>query len=96
MSEAVTRRCTVKYVFLKMSQNLLENSRATVPRPEACNFVKKETPTEVFSSKFVNFVRTIFLLEHLRWLLLRCLQDNEEEFETILDDNERKCQETSS
>ena len=36
----------------------------------ACNFIKKETLTKVFSCEFAEFLRTPFLTEHLRWLLL--------------------------
>ena len=35
-SEAVVRRCSVKHVFLKISQNSQENA-------EAGSFIKKET-----------------------------------------------------
>ena len=44
----------MKRVFLKISQNLQENNCARVSFP--VNFVK--------------FLRTLFLTEHLRWLLL--------------------------
>ena len=38
--------------------------------PEACNFIKKETLAQVFSCEFCEFLKTPFLAEHLRWLLL--------------------------
>ena len=39
--------------------------------PQACNFIKKETLAQVFSYEFfANFLRTPFLTEHLRRLLL--------------------------
>ena len=52
--EAVSQRCSIKRVFLKISQNSQENNCARVSFP--VNFVK--------------FLRTLFLTEHLRWLLL--------------------------
>ena len=64
-SEAVARRCSVKKVFLEISQNSQENTCARV-----CNFVKKETLAQVFPVNFAKFLRTPFPTEHLRWLLL--------------------------
>ena len=56
ITEAVARRYTVKNVFLKILQNSYENNCVVVlfliMRPEACNFVKKETATKVFSCEF--------------------------------------------
>ena len=55
-SEAVTRRCSVKKV-LEISQNSQENTCVRVSflkscRPQACNFIKKETLPQVFSCEF--------------------------------------------
>ena len=36
----------------------------------ACNFTKKDTPTQVFSSEFCAVFKNNFSTEHLRWLLL--------------------------
>ena len=36
----------------------------------AFNFIKIETPTQVFSCEFAKFLRTKFFIEYLRWLLL--------------------------
>ena len=74
-TEAVVRRCSVKKVFLEMSQNSQENTCARVAflillQAEVCNFIKKETLAEVFSVNFVKFLRILFLIEHLWWLLL--------------------------
>ena len=47
IKEAVTRRCSVKKMFLEISQNSQKNTCARVSflikLPEACNFIKKET-----------------------------------------------------
>ena len=43
--EAVTQRCSVKEVSLEISQNSQET-------PETCNFIKSETPAQVFSCVF--------------------------------------------
>ena len=55
--EAVTSRCSVKKVFLKISQNSQENTCVNVPfslklEAQACNFIKKETLAQVFSYEF--------------------------------------------
>ena len=59
-------RCSIKKVFLKISQNSQENTCARVSfsiklQATACIFIKKETLTEVFSCKFWEILRTIFL-----------------------------------
>ena len=72
--EAVVRSCSVKKVFLEISQNSKESTCARVSflikRLWLWDFIKKETLTQVFSCNFVKFLRTPFLTEHLRWLLL--------------------------
>ena len=40
------------------------------PLSEACNFVKKESPTQVFSCEFCKIFKNTFFVEHLRWMLL--------------------------
>ena len=49
--EAVARSCSVKKVFLEILQNSQENTCARV-----CNFIKKETLTQLFSCKFCEIV----------------------------------------
>ena len=51
LSEDVTQRCSVKKVFLEISQN-----SAT----RACNFIKKETLAQVFSCEFCEISKNIF------------------------------------
>ena len=53
-----------------------------IKRPEACNFIKKETLAQVFSCEFCKISKNTFFTEHLRWLLLHsyttqsCLSQN--------------------
>ena len=54
MTEAVVRRCSVKKVFLEISQNLQENTCARV------NFIKKETLAQVFSCEFCEISKNTF------------------------------------
>ena len=56
-SEAVAR-CSVKKVFLEISQNSQENTCARVS--EACNFIKKETLAQVFSCEFCEISKNPF------------------------------------
>ena len=65
---AVVRRCSVKKVFLEITQNLQKNTCARVfffykaagLKPEACNFIKEETLAFVFSCEFCNISKNTF------------------------------------
>ena len=59
--------CFVKNVFLKILQNSQEN---TCARVQVCNFIKKETLSQVFSCEFCEILKNTFFIEHFRWLLL--------------------------
>ena len=51
-TNVVVQRCSIKKVFLKVSQNAQENTYAKVSfliKLQACNFIKKETLLQVFS-----------------------------------------------
>ena len=62
ITEAVVRRCSVKKVFLEISQNLhlcqrhLFNKVADL----ACNFIKKESLAQVFFSEFCEISKNTF------------------------------------
>ena len=60
-------------LFLSMiaSIKLLQmQSSVGVWRPEACNFINKETLAQAFSCEFCEISKSTFLSEHLRWLIL--------------------------
>ena len=57
--EAVAQRCSVKKVFLKISQNSKENTKAFN--------VINETLAQVFSCEFCELFKNTFLTEHL-WM----------------------------
>ena len=63
-SEAVARRCSVKKVLLEISQNSQENTCARVSflikLQASCNFIKKETLAQVFSSEFCEISKNTF------------------------------------
>ena len=63
--EAVAKRCSVKIVFLEISQNSQENTCARVSfiiklQASACNFIKKETLAQVFSCEFCEISKNTF------------------------------------
>ena len=55
--EAVVQRCSMKKMFLEISQNFTAK--------HLCQGL-------CFPVNFVKFLRSPFLTEHLRWLLLKC------------------------
>ena len=67
--EAVARRCSVKKVFLKISQNSQPVSFLIKLRP--ATLLKKRLQHRCLLVSFVKFLRTPFFIEHLRWLLLK-------------------------
>ena len=68
------RRCSIKNVFLDISQNSQENACVGFSflkscRSQACNLIKKETPTQVYFCEFFKIFKNTFFIEHLQWLL---------------------------
>ena len=58
LSEAVSQRCSVKKVFLEISQNSQENTCARVSF--LINFIIKEILTQVFSCEFCEISKNTF------------------------------------
>ena len=59
------RKCSVKKVFLKGFTNLTGKHQENT-RPQECNFIKKENPTQAFSLEIWEILKNIFFKEHLR------------------------------
>ena len=64
-AEVVGKRCSVKQVFLEISQNSQENTCVRVSfviklQASDCNFIKKEIPTQVFSCEFCKTSKNTF------------------------------------
>ena len=62
---AVVQRCSVKMVFLEISQNSQENTCDRVSfliklQASASNFIKKETLAQVFSCEFCEISKNTF------------------------------------
>ena len=70
----VAKKCSVKKVFLEISQNSQENISARVTffflGLSPATLLKKRIRHRCFPLNFVKFLRTPFLTEHLWWLLL--------------------------
>ena len=64
MREAGVQTCSVKKVFLEISQNSQENTCARasflIVAGGACNFIKKETLAQVFSCEFCEISKNTF------------------------------------
>ena len=71
-SEGITRKCSVKKLFLEISQYSQENTcaRVSFESCRVCNFIKKDTLPRCFPGNFAKFARISFLTEHLRLLFL--------------------------
>ena len=71
LTEEVAQRCSSKKVFVEISQNSQENTCArfsfTLRR---ATLLKKRLWHRCFPMNFAKFLRTPFLTERLRWLLL--------------------------
>ena len=70
-TEAVTQRCSIKNMFLKISQNLLENTCARVSfliklqaAPET--LFKKEFLAQLFYSEFCEFFKDSYFEKYLQ------------------------------
>ena len=59
------QRCSVKKVFLEISQNSQENTCARVSILIKLNFIKKETLAQVFSFDFCEISKNTFFTEHV-------------------------------
>ena len=62
--EAVVRRCSVKKLFLEISQNSQESTLARdtflMKLQKACNFINKESLAQVFSCEFCEISKNTF------------------------------------
>ena len=53
-----------------MKASMLESPFNKVAGLSVCNFIKKETPAQMFPVNIAKILRTAFCIEHLPWLLL--------------------------
>ena len=64
LKKAVVQRCSVKKMYVEISQNSQKNTCARV-WAEAYNFIKKEALTQVFSCEFCGTSKNTFLYKTL-------------------------------
>ena len=75
--EAVVQKCSVKKVFLEISEHTQENTCARVSffnkvaGLKPATLLKKRLWHRCFPMNAVKFLRTPFHIEHLWWLLLK-------------------------
>ena len=82
-AEALVRSCSVSvlrntFTGKHLCQSLFINKVASVQIKKET--IKKETLAQVFSCKFAKFQRTLFLTEHLQWLLLHMLSSKTSQY----------------
>ena len=76
LEAAIPTRSCFLYVFCKVG--VLSNfGKLTKTHPcrslfliKACNLIKNDNPTQVFSCQFCKIFKNTFFIEHLQWLLL--------------------------
>ena len=82
-------RCSFVFFLNRCSCNILDTHKKismlkslfnTVRSLKACNFNKKETPTQEFSCEYHKIFKNSFFIEHLQWLLLSMVEEFLEEF----------------
>ena len=79
--EVVVQRCSVKKLFLKISQNSQESNfprvsfliKLQASGLRLTTLLKRRLWNRCFPVNFAKFVRTPIFTEHLRWLLLYVL-----------------------
>ena len=69
-TEAAARRSSVKKVFLEISQKEEGHLSIKIASLRPSTLLKKRLWHRCFPVNFVKFLRTPFLTQHLRWLLL--------------------------
>ena len=68
ITKAVVRMCSVKTVFLEISQNSQENTCA-----RDSFLIKLQTQHKCFPINIAKFLRTAFFIEHLRKLIFKAM-----------------------
>ena len=61
------KRCSQKFRKIHMKTPLSESLFNVFCNPEACNFIRKETPTQVFFWEFGEAFSNTFSIKHLRY-----------------------------
>ena len=76
-TEEVVWRCSIKKVFLKISQKFTgKHLCQSLFFNKVCNFIKKETLAKAFSCEFCETFKNTFFAEHLRTTTSKQFFDN--------------------
>ena len=57
------------FCWYKNIQQYSKHNNIYTTGQKVCNFIQKKLPHRCFSMKFPKFLRTLFLMGHLQWLL---------------------------
>ena len=68
-------RCSYKFPDIHKKISVLKSLFNTVRDLKACNFDKKQTPTQVFSCEYHKIFKNSCFIEHPRWLLLNMVEE---------------------
>ena len=68
LGETTGFRSSLSWVFKNFVNSTVKHMCLS---PLACNFIKKRLQYRCFSVKFTKFLRTLFFIGKLQWLLLR-------------------------
>ena len=69
-ADVLQSRCPQILCNVHRKTAALESLFNKVPVLQACNFIKKRLQQSCFPVNIAKFLRTLFFIEHLRWLLL--------------------------
>ena len=70
LADVLQNRCSYKFRIFHRKTPVKESVLDRFGSPQACNFTEKRLYHRCFPVKFVKFLRTAFLTEHLWWLIL--------------------------
>ena len=73
-TNVIQNRCSYKLPNIHKKRSVLKSLFSEIRGLKACNFNKKETPTEVFSCEYHKTFKNSFFIEHLWWLLLNMVE----------------------
>ena len=73
LADVLQNRCSYKFRIFHRKTPVMESLLDRFGGPQACNFTEKRLYHRCFPVKFVKFLRTAFLTEHLWWLILTIL-----------------------
>ena len=75
-TNVLQNRSSYKFPDIRKKISMLESLFHKATGLMACNFIKKDTPTQVcFPVNITKCLRIAFLMEHLQWLHLKMVEE---------------------